>query len=285
MSKRPTNAEASAFHDRADNTMNVMKPVPFGGPMRPQQPDIAAYRQKYPAYPDYYYPDDKEKDTYYQTKLQAAQRLQTAGVTPQYPITDDYTKYLIAKKDAQEMANFKLFCETSIPRGTPWARDFFEKIMPGWYQSKVDIINEKIDIMKRLMDMTVKGVQSIDDMFILWNLSTGRVGIPANFQDLMRGADDVSEVEVDVFTSGLFNPSRWANDQTRRLSEHNRKYLANLTINGVDMKGLVARANVDGVNIAAGRPAFTWGVGNPFAVAANENADTFVNTNLRNDVA
>lgn len=114
--------------------------------------------------------------------------------------------------------------------------------MPGWYQSKVDIINQKVDIMKRFMDMTVKGVQSIDDMFLLWQLSQGKVELPQSFQEILQGSASQS-ASVEEFSSGLFNPTRWSNNVAFRLSSRNRKFMANITIPGVDVKGFADPAN------------------------------------------
>lgn len=237
MSGRPTREQAAKFHDRTDNEMNVLKPASRGGPMRlPRE-------AKYPTYPDYYYPDDKEKDTFYHEKIKTAQELNQIGVPSEIPVTDDFVRYRMGKKDAQELANFKAFVETSIPRGSPWAREFFEKIMPGWYQSKIDIVHEKVEIIKRFMDMSIKGVQSIEDMMLLWMVYMGKIALPENFPDLLTGGDSQT-TDYNQFASGLFNPTRWATSRQYYLAERNRKQLANIVIPGIDLKELANAAQL-----------------------------------------
>lgn len=254
MSGRPTREQAAKFHDRTDNEMNVLKPASRGGPMKPPR------EAKYPTYPDYYYPDDKEKDTFYNEKLKATTELNARDVPSEFQVTDDFIRYRLGKKDAKELANFKLFVETAIPRGSPWAREFFEKIMPGWYQSKIDIVHEKVEIIKRFMDMSIKGVQSIEDMMLLWMVYHGKIELPANIPDILTGGATQTQA-VNLFGAGLFNPSRWVDEgPQKRLAERNRRQLANIAINGIDLKELAnnaaiatedtAYADIDPANIA-----------------------------------
>lgn len=275
----PTQAEAAAHANRVDNFGRALKTAGHGGPFRREwaregytaavqgqirtfdgagnevQPAIAAvnrapgnweneadFRAEHPRYPDYVYPDDKERDTHYMIKRQMKAAGEPFG---QLTSGEADISYLVDKKNAQELALFKAFVEDSIPRGTPWAREFFEKIMPGWYQSKIDIIQEKLAIVNRFIDMSIRGPQNIDDMFLLYQLYTGKITIPENWPTLIRG----EEVPLTQFATGLFNPKRWI-DTTYRTSKRNQEFMANFAIPGIDAKG-VAGALVS-QNIAAG---------------------------------
>lgn len=235
---RPTNAEARAFHNRFDSYGDALKPAGYGGPSRPAYDAGGIYndptfKAEHPRYPDYHYPDDKAEDTRIQTMLAGRDFY---GATPQFVIGDREMDYLMKKKEARALLDFKQFVEDSIPRGTPWAKEYFEKIMPGWYQSKIDIINNKLDIVQKFIEITIRGPQSIDDMFLLYQIYQGNITIPANFQDLVTGGASQT-VATNRFHSGLFNPKRFL-DKKIMLSRHNQQNLANFSIPGIDPKTL-----------------------------------------------
>lgn len=239
---RPTNAEARAFHNRFDSYGDALKSAGNGGPSRAAYDagvyNDDVYKAEHPRYPDYHYPDDKAEDTRIQTMLAGRDFY---GAQPQFVIGDREMDYLMKKKEARALLDFKQFVEDSIPRGTPWAKEYFEKIMPGWYQSKIDIINNKLDIVQKFIEITIRGPQSIDDMFLLYQIYQGNIKIPVNFSDLITGGDAGGglgqTVNTAQFHSGLFNPKRFL-DKKIMLSRHNQQNLANFSIPGIDIKGL-----------------------------------------------
>jgi hypothetical protein len=239
MSRKPTYSQASNVHSKTDDSLTTLKAPQYGGPFRQQYEagagaEQGSFKGKHPRYPDYWYPDDRERDTYYQIKRQLPNDFGLKYAS------DKDVQYVIDKRNAKDLATFKKFVEDSIPRGTPWAKEYFEKIMPGWYQSKIDIINDKMGICNRFIDITVRGPQSIEDMYLLFMLYSGKIMFPRNWDELINGLP----VARQDFTHGLFNPSRWVDSQYV-LSARNQKYLANFAIPGIDIKGLAARELVD----------------------------------------
>lgn len=251
---RPSNQESKAFHDKLDKFGDVLKAPGYGGPSwaRYRTPMDGDYAAEHPRYPDFHYPDDKDADTIRKAKDEI---LNAYSAYPFMSMTDKDIDYFLRKKDTQELVRFKQFVEDSIPRGTPWAKEFFEKIMPGWYQSKVDIINEKMDIIKKFIDITVRGPQTIDDMFLLYQIYQGRITIPANFSDVIRPA--TQGVDVPNFYSGLFNPKRYltvANVMARR----NQEFMSSFVIPGIDMKGVAYGTATGGDWGTNNNTATTW---------------------------
>lgn len=234
----PTYAEASGWANRSDNFGSALKTPERGGPFRKvnaganEYADNPEFAAEHPRYPDYHYPDDKARDTYYQFKRQM---VGAGGPFGKVQSTDRDIQYLMDKKNAQELSLFKQFVEDSIPRGTPWAKDYFERFMPGWYQSKIDIIQDKLSIINRFIDITVRGPQNIEDMFLLYQLYAGKIELPTNWQDLIKGTD-ANTLPENEFSSGLFCPKKWIS-QSIRYSHRNQKYLANFAIPGIDQKG------------------------------------------------
>lgn len=237
MARRPTNAEARAFHTRFDNYGTALKAPEYGGPSAPSYSELdddVEYKRGHPRYPDYHYPDDKEADTRTQMLLTGREFY---GAQPTFQLGDREIDYLLKKKEARALLDFKQFVEDSIPRGTPWAKDYFEKIMPGWYQSKIDIINEKMDIVQKFIEISIKGPQSIDDMFLLYQIYQGNIAIPTSFENLIHGTTQPPA----VFHAGLFNPKRFVSSKIM-VSKRNQEFLANFAIPGIDMKGVGATA-------------------------------------------
>lgn len=238
MSRRPNQSEGNQFAHRTQTTFNALKPSESGGPSFPVT--AAATQLTHPAYPSYQWPDQQELDQ----RMQMKARMQDTGSPFGYMVaTDRDVDYMINKKNAQELVKFKYFVERTIPRGTPWAKEYFEKIMPGWYQDRLDVINEKIDIVRRYVDISVRGPQSIDDMFLIYQLATGRITLPANFQDLIR--PETQSLQPKRYVSGLFSPLRWT-EKSKALSDANLVNMANLGIPGIDLKGLATNGWADG---------------------------------------
>lgn len=232
---KPTQSQARAIHTRVDAPNKALSKPGDGGPMYQTYSTAieqdARYRDDHPRYPDYVYPDDQEADTQWAAKDQL---VEGTGANYTYQLGPKDVQYLLNKKEAQEAVRFKQFVEDSIPRGTPWAKDFFEKIMPGWYQSKIDVVNEKLDIIQRLISITIHGPQSIDDMALLYQIYTGRIEIPQNFEQLIKPASQ--GLSIGQFKSGLFNPKRYVAWEIF-VSKRNQEYMANFAIPGIDPKG------------------------------------------------
>lgn len=248
---KPSYSEAAAFSNRVDNFGTSLKTPGEGGPsfkwyrgtpsgkstaIGLQGTGTEEYIAQHPRYPDYHYPDDKERDTYYEFKQQLAATEPTGRVMA----SDRDIQYLMDKKNAQELLLFKQFVEDSIPRGTPWAKEYFERFMPGWYQSKIDIIQDKLSIVNRFIDITIRGPQSIEDMFLLYQLYTGKITLPTDWSQLIR--PDNQSVWSNEFASGLFNPKKWIKKEYMT-ALRNQNYLANFAIPGIDAKLAGADAN------------------------------------------
>lgn len=236
---RITNQDANRFQNKVDNMGTALKSASSGGPFKSgygantEYMGTNEYIAAHPRYPDYVYPDDKERDTHMQVKKSLAQDQTLAGLVT---AGSEDIQYFKDKKAAQQLAMFKQFVEDSIPRGTPWAKEYFEKIMPGWYQSKVEIINEKMAIVQRYIDITVRGPQNIEDMYLLYEIYTGKYVLPDTFSELINGTAEQTVVRAD-FASGLFNPNHYIPRQVR-ISVRNQENLANFAIPGIDVKGM-----------------------------------------------
>lgn len=192
---------------------------------------------EHPTFPDYLYPDTKNIDRYMAKKQQLANQSTTGESLGEVKAGPEDINYLLTKEDMAESAKFKSFVETSLPRGTPWAKEFFEKIQPGWYRSKEQIINEKIELLKRYFKISLHGPQSIEDMYLIYIVSTGKIELPATVEDIVRPA--LSAVDRKLYVSGPFSTTHLVSEQTR-ISERNQRFLANMSIPGIDSKYISA---------------------------------------------
>ena len=239
-----TNAEAAQYSAKVDNFGKVLKSASRGGPQVRAWDEAgfgatAEYKNQHPRFPDFYYPDDRERDTYFAAKRQLASDPKFIG---KVQATDADIQYMMDKKNVREMVLFKQFVENSIPRGTPWAADYFERFMPGWYKSKSDIIKEKLNIIGYYAMLVVRGPQTIQELDLLYQLYTGKIAIPSNWQELITGSPG-QVVKADQFASGLYNPKRWITDDIR-ISKRNQDFMANFAIPGFDLKGATDAANL-----------------------------------------
>ncbi len=185
---------------------------------------------QHPRYPDYAYPDDQEEDTRIEKKIRT---LGWFGGQATLPVTDKDIDYLERKKEAQQYLKFKSFVEDSLPRGTLWAREFFENIMPGWYQSKQEIIQDKFALLRRYAEITLHGPRNIDDMFVLYQFYQGNINLAENFNDMIRGTSNT--LSDKTFHSGFFGPRRYL-DKSLFVAKRNQDFMANFAIPGIDLK-------------------------------------------------
>lgn len=233
---KPTQSQSSALHKLVDAPNKALSVPGEGGPMYQRYATPIEVNREFvadhPRYPDYVYPDDQEADTQWAAKDAL---VEGTGANFTYQLGPKDVQYLLNKKEAQEAVRFKQFVEDSIPRGTPWAKEFFEKIMPGWYQSKIDVINDKLSIVQKLTSITIHGPQTIDDMALLYQVYSGRIDIPQNFEELIR--PDSQGLQIEEFKSGLFNPKRFVR-RDFLISKRNQEYMANFAIPGIDPKGM-----------------------------------------------
>lgn len=262
MSRRPTKESARSFSERIDTSGRAFRGPKEGGPARLAKKtsgklqDDDGQKGQYPTYPDYYYPDDREEDTRIMYKNMLANQQPGSKGTPylgEAKLEDRDIQYFMRKREAEELARFKIFCEQSLPRGTPWAKEFFEKINPGWYSSKEEILDQKLDHIKRFMKIAIHGVQDITDMELLYELYQGKYKLPENFSELLNGTAEQSLDEDNFFTHGLFSPVRYT-DSAVRISAENRKLLANFRIPGF---------NGEAGELALGQP-LDWPAAGPF---------------------
>lgn len=234
---RPTQSQVRANAQKIDNIGGVLKPHEAGGPRYPTGTNADDDRQ-FPMYPDYNMPVNKEADDYMSTKTQL---LAKDNIQGNLQIGEKDVRWIQARQDAEENARFKLFVETSIPRGTPWAKEFFERIQPGWYQSKFDIISQKLELIKRFMKITLEGVQSMEDMYLIYILATGRIALPTTIADIIRPANQ--GLIAQRYTAGTFSPTRYISSQVR-IAKTNYDYMANFAIPGIDLKNVANGADV-----------------------------------------
>jgi hypothetical protein len=248
MAGRVTYGQVAQFAAKTSQQTKVLSPGAQGGPVRVKYqpggtPNSAEadpeWQAEHPRYPDYLYPEDSERDTRMQIKSNLARDPTRLGYVM---ATDADVQYVRDKKDAQQLALFKQFVENSLPRGTPWAKDYFDRIWPGWYQSKQDIINSKMGLINKFIDMSIRGVQNMEDLELLFDLYTGKIELPTNFTELVQGTKN-NEIDYNQFASGFFNPKRYISDAVR-ISARNQKFMANFAIPGIDVKNLTSAAGL-----------------------------------------
>lgn len=231
----PTVQSMRSQAKKVESMGRQFKDPKHGGPRYNADMAVSA---NHPSYPDYMFPETKDKDRYMATKRDLALAGQTGGLGKVSAGREDID-YIMSKQDMEESAKFKAFVEESIPRGTPWAKEYFEKIQPGWYKTKEQVINEKVEMLKRYFHISLMGPQSIEDMYLLYILATGKIALPTKVEEIMRPTTPVQGLTRNNYAIGPFSVTHYVTDATR-LSARNQEFMANIGILGVDPKGLTA---------------------------------------------
>lgn len=239
---RPSESNMKSTAKKLNSTGVQFKTQKYGGPTASDDTSIESdydntFRKEHPTYPDYMFPDTSAEDRYMGTKNEITEQKNRKS-----EVTDRDIKYQMGKKDMVEAARFKKFVEDSIPRGTPWAKEFFEKIEPNWYKSKEQIINEKVEMLKRYFKIVLHGPQNIEDMYLLYIVATGKIELPTTISDIIKPKSQT--VARNKYIAGPFSSKQYVKDDYYVL-KRNQDFMANFVIPGIDTKEMNATTRLD----------------------------------------
>lgn len=166
-------------------------------------------------HPARYFEEDP-RDDYYEAKKAVTSAVQ--GNAPSalklgtdVPVTDRDIDYLLDQRTKEEKYNFDKWKYTTYQPGSdPIRIKYFEKIDPGFFKERESQIDHDLDLVKRLALLSLNGVQSEDDVILMYGINMGKVAVP-NWKvhfPLEAVGDDI-DLRGSV-TQGFFNPRRYS---------------------------------------------------------------------------
>ena len=141
------------------------------------------------------------KDSYWYLKDQMA------SVQRPAPLTDEEVRSIFDKQTQKQTATFEEWFLRKWPTnsGNPVMQEWAQKIMPEAYDRREAVIDEYADIQKKLAKMHLRGIHSIDDLYLAYQIETGALDVDKFKQPLW---DLKGESATQTFKRGWFNPLR-----------------------------------------------------------------------------
>lgn len=163
-------------------------------------------------------------------KAQFAQGM--AGQNWNVPFTSEDASYLMRKRDDQERALFDVWVDKKFDLTDPAQARMLQDIAPELYKRKEEMIDTMQGIATRYAKLRLRGPKTLDDLFLEWQVETGRVELPmgpvwnprlwrglqANNFEMNPNTD--TTWNMTRYTTGLFSPLRWITANTQGWSRN-----------------------------------------------------------------
>ena len=172
-----------------------------------------AFRLRDGGYPARYFAEDEdEKDL---RALQAYARELNLANVPAYYMIDKKDINIVKKKSAaRTLAQYDSFIETLFNLNDPKDVRLIKEITPDYFTRREDELNRKLELQKKVNKIMLFGVQSKDDVDLLFAMHSGDITLSPNASWYLP--DLAVANEIAKYTRGFYNVHRlWDNYQRR----------------------------------------------------------------------
>lgn len=122
-------------------------------------------------------------------------------------MTDRDVDWLTRKRDQMTAAEFKQFVASMYNKNDPAQRALLNEVYPQLQQEQLEIINDRLELAKRLAMMKVtQKPNSQEDLELLFALNTGAVQLPEGNIWEPENWTGVAKDKVTAMNRGLFSP-------------------------------------------------------------------------------
>jgi len=128
-------------------------------------------------------------------------------------------KWLQNKEAAAEAVNFDAWFNEGFNKNDLASRQFAQDVNPEFYERREREMMEKMDMIKRIRFLQLRGPQDEEDLRLLYLLNSGRVQLPADWDrvgaDWSAGSADPTEANQQQFVGGLIRMPLFLNSEQR----------------------------------------------------------------------
>lgn len=167
-------------------------------------------------------------------------------------LTPEYIDLMKKRLEETEEIDFERYVLNLLPGDQIAAQQLLQSEFPNIIQSREDTIDTYCEFLKSMCSIALRGIQTKDDMFLVYNLQTGRVNLPPGILASIFNMDIDSINQPPVLGRGMFNPKKYrrlANRKDYELTkipypyniDSSGQFIANNT--GIKIK------NIDNVNL------------------------------------
>ena len=149
-------------------------------------------------------------DTYMATKANLLGQQSLSGVKyhERAEVTDADVQYAQSKADAMQYANKKSWEMNYIDWKDPYQREWLTRLKPEILQEQEKIIDDRAALETRLAKIRLRGVQSAEDLDLMYMISAGVVTLPeGSLWEPQQWTSNAKRREI--LNRGLFNPQRY----------------------------------------------------------------------------
>ena len=127
------------------------------------------------------------------------------GMTPfgQVYYDDKVGRWLERKEAAAEAANFDSYFGSNFNKNDLASRQWAQQIHPEWYAAREREMAERAEMVLKLKGIQLRGPQSADDLRMMYLIESGRVQLPADWDQIGPG----------VQSQAAFDARKVANEQ------------------------------------------------------------------------
>lgn len=102
--------------------------------------------------------------------------------------SNESAKEIMAKWPPDVRKRFRIFMDGFKDRNTygPWVREWLEKSAPDYDKDREQIVKCKLELIKRLLHIKVRGPESMEDFCLLFLYQDHRLDIPADIESVLK---------------------------------------------------------------------------------------------------
>lgn len=121
---------------------------------------------------------------------------------------DSWYNWMARKVDRQLLANYEGWAIDQIDLSKPESAEFWSRILPWVREKREQLLEEQANIQKQLALIKIRGVQSEDDMMLLFAVQNKLISVSPNALYNLDATDTWANNEKvsTKFTGGLLNP-------------------------------------------------------------------------------
>lgn len=175
----------------------------------------------YPVQPAKYFEKDPRDDRM-KMKTVVTNAIKTQGATKlgnNVPVTDRDIDYLLDQRTKEEKIQFDRWKYKAFAPGTdPVKLNYYQKIDPNFFKEREEEIDNILGLVGELAKLVLNGVESEEDVALLYAMSTGKVKEP-QWKILFPTEWFYDKNQFGVYTKdnlkqGYWNPKKYASERT-----------------------------------------------------------------------
>lgn len=140
------------------------------------------------------------------------------GVTPFGKLTADDSDFhwLRKKREQAEEANFQQWFALNFDHMAPEEKAVARKLFPNFYAQRDKLLDQDIELQRRVAKMKLHGIQDKDDLLLKYALEAGYINMD-RLHNILHPEEAAAEQTWALrranYQRGLFNPKRTAHHQ------------------------------------------------------------------------